>query len=240
VASLGGSSGRRALPRRRLHRDATRRAARAALGGRRPRRPPRDRPPRRPAANVEGPNEELAGASPCRLPTQRPAHSPGWPTVATTTARNDYVFCSRLGRRLDPSAVRRRYKKRRDAAGLRPLRFHALRHAAGSLVAREAGGAFRAGIPRSLQAEHDRALPAREVAAARRRGLEPSIRRSRRRKQSRSPTDGPQPEGGAESCSRRTAWKMTRGGKHVVKMTKPGERPITLPAPTRTANYPPG
>jgi hypothetical protein len=22
---------------------------------------------------------------------------------------------------------------------------------------------------------------------------------------------------------------MTRGGKHVVKMTKPGERPITLP-----------
>ena len=24
-------------------------------------------------------------------------------------------------------------------------------------------------------------------------------------------------------------WTMTRGGKHVVKMTKPGERPITLP-----------
>jgi hypothetical protein len=22
-------------------------------------------------------------------------------------------------------------------------------------------------------------------------------------------------------------WTMTRGGKHVVKMTKPGERPIT-------------
>jgi hypothetical protein len=26
-------------------------------------------------------------------------------------------------------------------------------------------------------------------------------------------------------------WTMTRGGKHVVKMTKPGERPITSPAP---------
>jgi len=52
------------------------------------------------------------------------------------------VFCSRLGRRLDPSALRRRYGAARDAAGLRPLRFHALRHAAGSLVAREAGAYF--------------------------------------------------------------------------------------------------
>jgi predicted RNA binding protein YcfA (HicA-like mRNA interferase family) len=24
-------------------------------------------------------------------------------------------------------------------------------------------------------------------------------------------------------------WKQERGGKHVVKMTKPGRRPITLP-----------
>jgi predicted RNA binding protein YcfA (HicA-like mRNA interferase family) len=24
-------------------------------------------------------------------------------------------------------------------------------------------------------------------------------------------------------------WSASRGGKHVVKMTKPGERPITLP-----------
>ena len=54
------------------------------------------------------------------------------------TSREDYIFCSRLGRRLDPSAVRRRFKAARDAAGLRPLRFHALRHAAGSLIARHA------------------------------------------------------------------------------------------------------
>lgn len=58
------------------------------------------------------------------------------------TERDDYVFCSRLGRRLDSSAVRRRYKRARDAAGLRALRFHALRHGAGSLVARHADARF--------------------------------------------------------------------------------------------------
>ncbi|MBA3808936.1 MAG: tyrosine-type recombinase/integrase [Solirubrobacterales bacterium] len=58
------------------------------------------------------------------------------------TSREDYVFCSRLGRRLDPSAVRRRFKAARDAAGLRALRFHALRHAAGSLIARHADARF--------------------------------------------------------------------------------------------------
>lgn len=58
------------------------------------------------------------------------------------TGRDDYVFCSRMGRRLDGSALRRRYKGARAAAGLRPLRFHGLRHAAGSLVAREAGAHF--------------------------------------------------------------------------------------------------
>jgi predicted RNA binding protein YcfA (HicA-like mRNA interferase family) len=26
-----------------------------------------------------------------------------------------------------------------------------------------------------------------------------------------------------------SGWQEARGGKHVVKMTKPGERPITLP-----------
>jgi integrase len=58
------------------------------------------------------------------------------------TQRDDYVFCSRLGRRLDPSAVRRRFKRARDAASLRPLRFHGLRHGAGSLLARHADARF--------------------------------------------------------------------------------------------------
>jgi len=58
------------------------------------------------------------------------------------TQRDDYVFCSRLGRRLDPSAVRRRFKRATEAAGLRSLRFHGLRHGAGSLVARHADARF--------------------------------------------------------------------------------------------------
>ena len=34
-------------------------------------------------------------------------------------------------------------------------------------------------------------------------------------------------------------WRPTLGGKHVVKMEKPGERPITLPK-HRGADYGPG
>jgi integrase len=45
-----------------------------------------------------------------------------------------YVFCNRFGRRLDPSALRRRYDRARDAARLPPLRFHDLRHPYGSLL----------------------------------------------------------------------------------------------------------
>jgi integrase len=52
------------------------------------------------------------------------------------TSTDDYVFCNRFGRRLDGSALRRRYKRAADAAGLRPIRLHGLRHAAGSVLAR--------------------------------------------------------------------------------------------------------
>ena len=51
---------------------------------------------------------------------------------------DDYVFANRFGRRLDPSALRRRYERARDAVGLEPLRFHDLRHTYGSLLV--AGG----------------------------------------------------------------------------------------------------
>jgi integrase len=38
---------------------------------------------------------------------------------------------------LDPSALRRRYRRTQEPAGLRPLRFHDLCHSFGSLVIRE-------------------------------------------------------------------------------------------------------
>jgi len=52
------------------------------------------------------------------------------------TESEDYVFCNRLGGRLDPSAIRRRYKRAAEVAGLRPMKLHGLRHAAGSVLAR--------------------------------------------------------------------------------------------------------
>jgi integrase len=51
------------------------------------------------------------------------------------TGRDELVFCNLYGRPLDGSALRRRFKRARDAVGLRPLRFHDLRHTYGSLLA---------------------------------------------------------------------------------------------------------
>ncbi len=51
---------------------------------------------------------------------------------------DDYVFCNAFGRPLDGSALRRGDKRARDAAGLRPLPWHDLRHTFGSLLV--AGG----------------------------------------------------------------------------------------------------
>lgn len=58
------------------------------------------------------------------------------------TSSEDYVLVNRFGRRLDASALRRRYKRGCMAAGLRPVRLHGLRHAAGSLVARTSDPVF--------------------------------------------------------------------------------------------------
>lgn len=55
---------------------------------------------------------------------------------ANFVGADDYVFAGPAGDRLDDSAIRRRYVLARDAAGLPPLRFHDLRHTAGTLLTR--------------------------------------------------------------------------------------------------------
>jgi integrase len=50
------------------------------------------------------------------------------------TTANDLVLCNRYGRRLDASALTRRYNRARNTCGLRPLRWHDLRHTFGSLL----------------------------------------------------------------------------------------------------------
>jgi integrase len=60
------------------------------------------------------------------------------------TGPDDLVFVGMAGGYLDGSALRRRFKRARDAAGLRPLRFHDLRHTFGSI-------AIRTADPRELQ-----------------------------------------------------------------------------------------
>jgi integrase len=50
-------------------------------------------------------------------------------------SRDDLVFANTFGRTLDDSALRRRYRRAQAAAGVRPLRFHDLRHTFGSLLA---------------------------------------------------------------------------------------------------------
>lgn len=55
-------------------------------------------------------------------------------TRGVHTDKSDLVFVSRDGGHLDGSALRRRYKAALDAAGLRRLRFHDLRHTFGSLA----------------------------------------------------------------------------------------------------------
>lgn len=57
---------------------------------------------------------------------------------ARYTAAKDPVFVGERGGTIDGSALRRRYMATLNAAGLRPLRFHDLRHTFGSLAINEA------------------------------------------------------------------------------------------------------
>jgi integrase len=52
------------------------------------------------------------------------------------TGRDDFVFCRADGGPIDRTTVRRRFARAQDEAGVRPRRFHDLRHTFGSLAIR--------------------------------------------------------------------------------------------------------
>lgn len=90
---------------------------------------------------------------------------------ANFTTPADLVFCSSHGRQIDGSALRRRFKRARDAEELRPLRWHDLRHTFGSLLV--AGGVDLVSVKDALGHAHLtttsrylHARPAHERAAA--------------------------------------------------------------------------
>ena len=153
-------------------RASARRAPRPAVGGRRPHRPAARRPPRR-SAQHRGADEELAGAV---HPARRSAAEAfaRLPAAATTPAR-DYVFCSRLGRRLDgaarPPALQARTRRDRPSAPALPRAAPRRRHARRATRRRPLGP----GLPRPLEAHDDRALPAREGPSRGRRPSEPRL-----------------------------------------------------------------
>lgn len=100
------------------------------------------------SANVEASSTKSRRAREVPLPDQaahaldRLAQRPDF------VGPDEFVFTNRLGRRLDGSALRRRFERARDAAGLRSLRFHDLRHTYGSLLV--AGGVDLASVKSAM------------------------------------------------------------------------------------------
>jgi integrase len=101
------------------------------------------------------------------------------------TGEGEVVFCNVLGGPLDGSALRRRFKRARDAAKLRPLRFHDLRHTYGSLLA--AAGVDLVTIQAAMghgalstTSRYLHAKPASEQAETFTRAFSPPVAKSRR------------------------------------------------------------
>jgi integrase len=100
------------------------------------------------SANVEASSTKSRRAREVPLPSQAAHALERLTSRGEFTAADDYVFVNRFGRRLDGSALRRRFERARDAAGLRPLRFHDLRHTYGSLLV--AGGVDLASVKSAM------------------------------------------------------------------------------------------
>jgi integrase len=90
------------------------------------------------SAGIESSSTKSRRAREVPLPDQAAGAPDRLSRLSQSIGPDEYVFVNRLGRRLDPTALRRRFERSRDAAGLPPLRFHDLRHTYGSLLV--AGG----------------------------------------------------------------------------------------------------
>ncbi len=100
------------------------------------------------SANVESTSTKSRRAREVPLPDQAAGALDRLSQRGDFTSPDDFVFANRLGRRLDGSAVRRRVDRARERAGLRPLRFHDLRHTYGSLLV--AGGIDLASVKSAM------------------------------------------------------------------------------------------
>jgi hypothetical protein len=90
------------------------------------------------------------------------------------TGDDDPLFPGEAGGWLDGSALRRRYQAAQKRAGLRPLRFHDLRHTFGSLAVRgrRASGSYRNGSAMRTR-KRPPATPTTRAGAAKRDGSRP-------------------------------------------------------------------
>jgi integrase len=100
------------------------------------------------SANVEASSTKSRRAREVPLPDQAAEALLRLASRNDFIAGDDYVFTNRFGRRLDGSALRRRFERARAAAGLRPLRLHDLRHTCGSLLV--AGGVDLASVKSAM------------------------------------------------------------------------------------------
>jgi hypothetical protein len=78
----------------------------------------RERRLRRPQAHPRSARPRVASARQVPLTDQAAAAIERLSRRGEFTGPDDYVFPNRLGRRLDPSALRRRFERARDATGL--------------------------------------------------------------------------------------------------------------------------